>query len=152
MQPVNAKNFDARHFSSASAQETRFIAAELAKELTPGDLLLLSGDLGAGKTQFVKGLSEGLGIDPDSVTSPTFTLQHCYYGNGVRLFHLDFYRLRDEDLPTVFDWVEMAEGITAIEWADEWSARFTHRIFIDKGEGDSRIIRIEEPGYEHPGS
>ena len=70
---------------SNSEQETRSIASALGRDLAMGTVLLLSGDLGAGKTAFVRGLAEGLGIDPDEVTSPTFTLVHEYRGGRLPL-------------------------------------------------------------------
>lgn len=98
---------------------TRALAALLGGIVGPGAVLLLEGDLGAGKTTFVKGLAEGMGIDPDNVSSPTFTLIHEYEGD-VPLYHLDAYRLRDEA-----EFVDLgveeyfaAGGVTAVEWGD----------------------------------
>src|SRR5215216_7840536 len=76
-----------------SEEETAAVARELASTLNAGDVLLLSGNLGAGKTAFVRGLAEGLGIDPGEVSSPTFTLIHEYRGRGLTLYHADLYRL-----------------------------------------------------------
>src|SRR5262245_36659235 len=76
-------------FVTNSEAETRTIARDLARELGAGSTLLLSGDLGAGKTAFVKGLAEGLGLSPDDVTSPTFTLVHEYRGGRLPLVHVD---------------------------------------------------------------
>src|SRR5215216_6169259 len=76
-----------------SEEETAAVARELASRLKAGDVLLLSGNLGAGKTAFVRGLAEGLGIDPSEVSSPTFTLVHEYRGDGLTLYHADLYRL-----------------------------------------------------------
>ena len=82
-----------RSRESASPEETRLIASEFS--LSAGTVLSLIGDLGAGKTEFVKGLAIGLGID-NEVTSPTFTVVHEYRGGRLPLFHLDFYRLNEE--------------------------------------------------------
>ena len=76
-----------------SEDETAAMARELASTLQAGDVLLLSGNLGAGKTAFVRGLAAGLGIDPEEVSSPTFTLIHEYRGGRLRLYHADLYRL-----------------------------------------------------------
>ncbi len=76
-----------------SEHATQEVAREMAAALRPGDVLLLSGDLGAGKTTFVRGLAEGLGVDPDDVSSPTFTLVHEYRGGRLTLYHADLYRL-----------------------------------------------------------
>ncbi len=104
---------------SHSEAETRRFAARLAAGLAPGAVLLLQGDLGAGKTAFVRGLAEGLGAPEDEVTSPTFTLVHEYRGGRLPLYHVDLYRLPDgvavEDLG-VDD--TAADGVLAIEWPE----------------------------------
>ncbi|MCC7126008.1 MAG: tRNA (adenosine(37)-N6)-threonylcarbamoyltransferase complex ATPase subunit type 1 TsaE, partial [Acidobacteria bacterium] len=87
--------------SSHSEDDTRRLAAELAATLEPGTVLLLSGDLGAGKTAFVRGLAQGLGIDPGEVTSPTFTLVHEYRGGRLPLVHVDLYRLDTAQLDEI---------------------------------------------------
>lgn len=82
-------------------------------------VLLLSGDLGAGKTAFTKGLAEGLGIDPGEVTSPTFTLVHEYRGGRLPLVHVDLYRLKQADLDELgMDSDLAAHGVLAIEWSE----------------------------------
>ena len=84
--------------------------------------MLLSGDLGAGKTTFVRGLAEGLGIDPREVSSPTFTLVHEYRGNGLTLYHADLYRLESaatDDLG--LEEIGVKDGVLAIEWPDRLS-------------------------------
>jgi len=87
-----------------------------------GDVLALTGDLGAGKTQFVKGLASGLGVNAD-VTSPTFTLIHEYRGGRLPLYHIDCYRLEtlDELLAIGVDEYLRSDGVTAIEWADKFA-------------------------------
>jgi tRNA threonylcarbamoyladenosine biosynthesis protein TsaE len=106
-------------YESNSEADTRAIAARLAAELQPGAVLLLSGDLGAGKTAFVRGLAEGLGIDPADVTSPTFTLVHEYREGRLPLVHVDLYRLDKADLDELGMDTELAErGVLAIEWAE----------------------------------
>src|ERR1051325_8568186 len=76
-----------------SEDETMEVARGFAEQLTAGDVLLISGNLGAGKTAFVRGLASGLGIDPEGVSSPTFTLVHEYRGGRLTLYHVDLYRL-----------------------------------------------------------
>jgi len=104
---------------SNSETETRAIAARFAAELKPGAVLLLSGDLGAGKTAFTKGLAEGLGLNPGEVTSPTFTLVHEYRGGRLPLVHVDLYRLEKVDLDELGMDADLAsQGVLAIEWSD----------------------------------
>jgi tRNA threonylcarbamoyladenosine biosynthesis protein TsaE len=102
-----------------SEEETAAVGRELAATLSAGDVVLLYGDLGAGKTAFVRGLAEGLGVSRDEVSSPTFTLIQEYRGGRLPLFHVDLYRIED---PREFDELgldEIAEGgVLAIEWAE----------------------------------
>jgi tRNA threonylcarbamoyladenosine biosynthesis protein TsaE len=106
--------------TTTSEAATRAVAQRLAGTLAPGVVLLLHGDLGAGKTAFVRGLAEGLGVSEDEVSSPTFTLVHEYRGGRLPLHHVDLYRLPDgstslEDLGLD----ETAEdGVLAIEWPE----------------------------------
>jgi tRNA threonylcarbamoyladenosine biosynthesis protein TsaE len=101
----------------------------MAADLHAGDVLLLSGNLGAGKTAFVRGLAEGLGIDPREVSSPTFTLVHEYRGGRLTLYHVDLYRLdraATDDLG--LEEMGVADGVLAIEWPD----RLTHSLAAAK--------------------
>lgn len=103
---------------SASEAETRALARRLAAGLAGGEVLALIGDLGAGKTRFVQGLAEGLGIAPRDVSSPTFAIRHDHVGR-LPLVHLDFYRLRDPDEIEWLGVLESAPGaVLVIEWAD----------------------------------
>lgn len=102
-----------------SEDETAAVARELASALEAGDVILLSGNLGAGKTAFVRGLAAGLGVDPDEVSSPTFTLVHEYRGGRLTLYHADLYRLETvatEDLG--LEEMGVSDGVLAIEWPD----------------------------------
>lgn len=108
-----------------SEEETADVARALAADLKAGDVLLLSGDLGAGKTAFVRGLAAGLGVDPEDVSSPTFTLVHEYRGGRLTLYHADLYRLEKiatEDLG--LEEMGASGGVLAIEWPD----RLTHAL------------------------
>jgi tRNA threonylcarbamoyladenosine biosynthesis protein TsaE len=102
-----------------SENETADVARELAAVLKAGDVILLAGNLGAGKTAFVRGLATGLGIDPEDVSSPTFTLVHEYRGGRLTLYHADLYRLEriaTEDLG--LEEMGVSDGVLAIEWPD----------------------------------
>jgi tRNA threonylcarbamoyladenosine biosynthesis protein TsaE len=124
-----------------SEAETAVIARDLARSLVAGDVLLLSGNLGAGKTAFVRGLAEGLGVDPEEVSSPTFTLVHEYRGGKLTLYHADLYRL-DRAAADDLGLQELERGILAVEWPD----RLTHalpgarHISIEILDGDERKI------------
>ena len=130
---------------SNSEADTRAIAAALAPTLPPGAIVLLSGDLGAGKTAFVRGLAEGLSIDPDEVTSPTFTLVHEYRGGRLPLIHVDLYRLDRAELDEIgLDQDLAATGVTAVEWAERLTRAIPNSVVIrilDQGE-DLRSIEI----------
>lgn len=132
--------------SSNSEAETRAIAAALAPSLSPGSVVLLSGDLGAGKTAFVRGLAAGLGIDPDEVTSPTFTLVHEYRGGRLPLIHVDLYRLDRAELDEIGLDPDLAVvGVTAVEWSERLTRPITGAVTVhiaDRG-GDSREIQFD---------
>jgi tRNA threonylcarbamoyladenosine biosynthesis protein TsaE len=106
-------------FTSRSEEETEHLATAVAARLRPGDVLLLSGNLGAGKTAFVRGLAAGLGLDPETVSSPTFALVHEYRGGRLPLLHVDLYRLERADAEDLgLDELGAADGVLAIEWPD----------------------------------
>jgi tRNA threonylcarbamoyladenosine biosynthesis protein TsaE len=136
-----------RQFVSRSEEETRSVARTLGSELQPGGTILLSGDLGAGKTAFVKGLAEGLGLNPDDVTSPTFTLVHEYRGGRLPLIHVDLYRLDIAELDDIgLDFDVAITGIVAVEWAERLARPIAGAISVriaDDG-GDRRTLTISE--------
>ena len=121
-----------------SEDETAGIARELGAALKAGDVILLSGNLGAGKTAFVRGLASGLGIDAADVSSPTFTLVHEYRGGRLTLYHADLYRLErvaTEDIG--LEEMGVADGVLAIEWPDRLAhaipgARGVHLEIVDE--------------------
>jgi len=130
-------------------QATEHVAAELARRLTPGDVVLVSGDLGAGKTTFVRGACRALGVT-GAVTSPSFTIAQRYEGH-VPVSHLDLYRLGDldgEDPALLAD--ELAEDrIAFIEWPEVGSpagldpGRVAARVRLEHRGGDRRLVAVQ---------
>lgn len=109
---------------TASEAETAGAGESLGRQLAAGDVVLLYGDLGAGKTAFVRGLALGLGADPDQVSSPTFTLVQEYAGPAVVLYHVDLYRLAPAEIDDLgLEELVSGDGVVAIEWAERWSGR-----------------------------
>ena len=140
----------AKHLSS-SAAETERLAAELAGELRPGDVVLLSGELGAGKTTFVRGAARALGVR-DPVTSPTFTIGQRYAAAAPVAYvsHVDLYRLgslRDEDPDLLADYIG-ADTITFVEWPAAGLqeiaelGRIARRVNVMHAGGDSRVVEL----------
>ncbi len=106
---------------SRSVEETEALGAALAKQLQPGDVLTLIGEIGAGKTTFVRGLAEGLGIPAASVASPTFVLVRQYSAGRMPLYHMDLFRLEGMPQAASVGLEEFFEsgGVTLIEWGDK---------------------------------
>ena len=130
-----------------SELETVAAAAELAGRIEPGSIVLLSGDLGVGKTVFVRGLARGLGLDERSVSSPTFMLVQEYRG-PVTLYHVDLYRITSAESDDLgLDELVSPRSVVAIEWAEKLARPMRAGIQVritDLG-GDTREISIEEP-------
>ena len=135
-----------REFISNSVSETEAYAAQLASSFVGGEVLLLNGDMGAGKTHFVKGLARGLGID-EVVTSPTFAL-HNSYGGRLTLNHFDFYRIEDSEEVAILGLDEFfydKQGVAAIEWSEkvaELLPKHCITVTIDKIDDNTRKITI----------
>lgn len=113
---------DSGIFISSSTAETIALGEKCGELLAAGDVLVLTGDLGAGKTQFTKGIARGMGITAD-VTSPTFTIEMVYEGSVMPLYHFDLYRLNDSsqlDDIGLFDAME-SDGPTVIEWGEQFA-------------------------------
>jgi tRNA threonylcarbamoyladenosine biosynthesis protein TsaE len=140
-------------FTSRSESETRAAGRELGSELGPGSVILLVGELGAGKTVVVKGLAEGLGIDPRSVSSPTFTLVQEYRGGRLPLYHVDLYRLQSIEADDLgLDEIAWNGGVIAIEWADRLPRRMDNvvAIRIEHVAEQVRDLTIERPAASSP--
>jgi tRNA threonylcarbamoyladenosine biosynthesis protein TsaE len=110
---------EALDFVTKSPEETQRLGEALGGLLRPGDVLALTGELGAGKTTFIQGLAKGLGVNPEEVRSPTFILLREYPGR-VPLIHIDAYRLEDAPSAVWLDveWLFSPRKVTAIEWAE----------------------------------
>jgi tRNA threonylcarbamoyladenosine biosynthesis protein TsaE len=133
---------------SESGEETEALAAELATELRPGDVVLISGELGAGKTTFVRGACRALGVG-ERVTSPTFTIGRLYEGrDGLAVAHLDLYRLDSlaSEEPGFLEEYLHEGSIGFVEWPAVGEAeigRPAARVAIEHAGGDAREIVIE---------
>lgn len=128
---------------TAAEQETEQAGEALARTLTRGDVVLLYGELGAGKTAFVRGMARGLGANTEDVSSPTFTIIQEYAAPSATLFHVDLYRLEPAEIEDLgLDDMLEAGGIVAIEWAGRWPGRPGRAIEVrieSAGEGRRRI-------------
>ena len=126
-------------FETTSELETSTVGESLGQTLKAGDVVLLYGDLGAGKTAFVRGLARGVGANPDDVSSPTFTIVQEYAGASVTLYHVDLYRLEPTEIDDLgLEDLVSGEGVVAIEWAERWHGR----------PEDVTEVRIEEAGED----
>ena len=141
----------AEHHETVNEAQTEALAAGLAAALTPGDVVLIEGEVGAGKTTFVRGACRALGVDA-VVTSPTFTIGQRYAG-AVPVSHLDLYRVADlggEDPDLLADYIG-PDRIAFVEWPGGAVAtiaalgRIAARVVIEHGGGDRRVVRIEAP-------
>jgi tRNA threonylcarbamoyladenosine biosynthesis protein TsaE len=138
-------NVGAETIRTSSEEETAAAGERLGRELAPGDLVLLKGDLGAGKTAFVRGLARGVGAQGDEVSSPTFTLIQEYAGGRATLHHVDLYRLAPAEVADLgLDDLVSGGDIVAIEWAERWPDRPGDAIEVDIEDagGDRRDIRV----------
>ena len=136
-----------QHFVTHSQAETIAVGEALGAELEAGDVLVLTGDLGAGKTQLTKGIAAALGCEGD-VTSPTFTIEMVYEGGRLPLYHFDLYRLDDaEQLEDIglYD-VLGGDGACVIEWGEQFADELGDYVSV-------RVSRLDDeaaPGQEPP--
>ncbi|NQW05247.1 MAG: tRNA (adenosine(37)-N6)-threonylcarbamoyltransferase complex ATPase subunit type 1 TsaE [Acidobacteria bacterium] len=132
-----------RSVETHSEEETSEAGRAFAVELHAGDVVLIHGPLGAGKTAFVRGLAAGLGAEPESVSSPTFTILQEYAGTPT-LYHADLYRLSPTETADLGLDDIAVEGVLAVEWPDRWSDAPTSAVSVtidDRG-GDDRLVVI----------
>ena len=135
------------NYVTNSEEETEALGARLGVALQPGAVIAFTGDLGAGKTAFTRGLARGLGI-ADRVTSPTFTIVNEYEGGRLPLFHFDMYRLGSSDELFDIGWEDylFRGGVCAVEWSENVADALEEAISVNirRGESDSqRVISIE---------
>ncbi len=133
-------------FYTNSPGETEALGSALAKVLTPGAVIAYTGDLGAGKTAFTRGLARGLGCR-DMVTSPTYTIVNEYLSGRMPLFHFDMYRLGSSDELWDIGWEDYLErgGVCAVEWSENVTDAMENAIWvrIEKTGEESRRITLE---------
>ena len=130
-------------FVSTTTEQTIALGQVLGKLLQAGDVLVLTGDLGAGKTQLTKGIAAGMGVT-DDVTSPTFTIEMVYEGTTMPLYHFDLYRLNDPDQledTGLYDALE-SDGPTIIEWGEQFAEQIGERTL------DVYVSRLSEEELE----
>ncbi len=137
----------ARRLTSASAAQTEALGARIAAELRPGDVVVVSGDLGAGKTTLIRGACRALGVE-GPVTSPTFTIGQRYAGR-IPVSHLDLYRLGglDGEDPALLDDYLDPDSVAFIEWpavaAPQLAGREALAVRLDYAEGERRRVELE---------
>jgi tRNA threonylcarbamoyladenosine biosynthesis protein TsaE len=125
--------------TTGSEAETTAAGEDLGRGLHPGDVVLLYGNLGAGKTAFVRGLARGVGANADDVSSPTFTIVQEYAGSSATLYHVDLYRLEPAEIDDLgLEDLICSDGVVAIEWSERWRGR----------PDDAIEVRIEDAGDE----
>ena len=143
-------------YLSNCTEDTEALGERLAEKLRPGDVVAYTGDLGAGKTAFTRGLARGLGVT-ERVTSPTFTIVNEYEGGRLPLFHFDMYRLSSADELFDIGWEDFLRrgGVCAVEWSETVrDALEPDTIYVDirRGAGDNqRILTLHGPGLDDLG-
>lgn len=141
-------------FFSHSAEQTRRLGWRLGRLAEPGDIVLLRGPLGAGKTQFAQGIARGLGVDR-VVRSPTYTLVSVYDGDQMRLYHVDLYRVEDDaDIATVGveEYIAYEDGVVVVEWPDrgrEWLPTEALSVELEHVDETKRRIIITATGERY---
>ena len=134
---------------TATEAETSRIGERVAAQLTAGDVVMLYGELGVGKTAFVRGLARGLGVPEDNVSSPTFTIVQEYAGGRLVLQHVDLYRLTPVEVNDLgLDELISGDAVVAIEWPERWHEPplAAVDVRIDHQSDTTRRIRITRTG------
>ena len=140
----NGRRITALQFITNSEQETKVLGAALARQLRKGDLILLYGEMGAGKSAFTRGIAQGIGIS-DSITSPTFTILQVYTGGMLPLYHFDWYRIADasELYEMGMDEYLQGEGIAIVEWPQQAPEVIPdNHLHIDLEQGENENQRV----------
>ncbi|MEP3478550.1 MAG: tRNA (adenosine(37)-N6)-threonylcarbamoyltransferase complex ATPase subunit type 1 TsaE [Fuerstiella sp.] len=141
-------------FESHSAHETAQIGLRIAKAIQPGQVIALNGDLGSGKTALTKSICEALGIDGDTVNSPTFVLMQLYQSGSLRVAHFDTYRLADPDEFLAVggeDYLLSDDHICLIEWAERIEELLPPdrlEILITQTAANSRMMSLHATGSQ----
>lgn len=133
-----------KEYTTAGEEQTEALGVRLGKLIQPGAVIAYTGDLGAGKTAFTRGLARGLGI-PDRVTSPTFTIVNEYEGGRLPLFHFDMYRLGSSDELFDIGWEDYLTrgGVCAVEWSEHVDdAMPADTLWVDIARGTDESDRI----------
>jgi tRNA threonylcarbamoyladenosine biosynthesis protein TsaE len=138
-------------FRTASPEETEALGRRVGASIDGPAVLLLAGDLGAGKTLFARGLAAGLGADPDEVSSPTFSLVNRYDGGRLRLYHLDLYRIEGPDAAFQVGLDELLEerAIVAVEWPERLGGLHVpgaYLVSLEVAGDEARDIVIRDQG------
>lgn len=143
-----------RVLRAVSAEETKAWGRKLAHLLFPGAVIGLEGELGAGKTCFVKGIASGLGLDEDEVASPTFTLIAEHYRGRIPLYHIDLYRMAGAEVEELgIDEYLYGQGVTVIEWFQFLPAGYVVaeclRISLVIAEDEERLLEVSARGERY---
>lgn len=131
-------------FKSDTSEKTRGLGIFLSSKFHRGDVILLKGDLGAGKTTFASGVAKGLGIE-EEVISPTFNIMKCYFKGSLPLYHIDAYRLEGQNIEIGLDEYIEGDGVCLIEWPNFIEPLLPDEfleITIKNEGGDNRLIKV----------
>ena len=134
------------YWRTRTPQETHEVGVSLAARLVPGGTLLLEGELGSGKTVLVQGLAAGLGLDPEQVQSPTFTLISEHGSGAQRLIHIDLYRLEPVETTALgLEELLAGPGVKAVEWAERlpFPVAGAYHIRFERKASGERLIHLE---------